>query len=317
MKALRLGLATLLAATVMGSANAASIGLSTNYSLDWAVSIATDEGSGITYNWDTNELWVIGDEGRWGRYSAANGAALAALPALNGYADPEGIAYLGGGNFAIAQERVMEINKIVGLAPVAEASAPSFDVNGPAGPVGNIGLEGISYDTRNGDFYGIKQEGPQAVYRMTGVNFAGGGTVTELFNPALLGLSSLSDITVLSNSTAFAGSGAEDNLLILSYPDAKLIEVTKAGAVLSALDLNGYSVRQIEGVTVDNAGNIFLVGEIGPGQTGSGGPSGILKFARAGGAGAVPEPATWAMMIGGFALAGSTLRRRKLAVRFA
>jgi hypothetical protein len=34
-------------------------------------------------------------------------------------------------------------------------------------------------------------------------------------------------------------------------------------------------------------------------------------------AGAVPEPASWAMMIGGFALAGSVLRRRKPAVAFA
>ncbi|MBT2185348.1 PEPxxWA-CTERM sorting domain-containing protein [Sphingobium sp. H33] len=31
----------------------------------------------------------------------------------------------------------------------------------------------------------------------------------------------------------------------------------------------------------------------------------------------VPEPATWAMMIGGFALAGAAMRRRKVAVRFA
>lgn len=31
----------------------------------------------------------------------------------------------------------------------------------------------------------------------------------------------------------------------------------------------------------------------------------------------VPEPATWAMMIGGFALVGSTMRRRKLRVTFA
>jgi hypothetical protein len=31
----------------------------------------------------------------------------------------------------------------------------------------------------------------------------------------------------------------------------------------------------------------------------------------------VPEPATWAMMIGGFALAGSAMRRRKSAVSFA
>ncbi|MGF7171640.1 hypothetical protein FHS91_003340 [Sphingobium xanthum] len=33
--------------------------------------------------------------------------------------------------------------------------------------------------------------------------------------------------------------------------------------------------------------------------------------------GAVPEPATWGMMIGGFALAGAAMRRRKVAVRFA
>lgn len=33
--------------------------------------------------------------------------------------------------------------------------------------------------------------------------------------------------------------------------------------------------------------------------------------------GAVPEPATWAMMIGGFALTGGMLRRRKVAVQFA
>jgi hypothetical protein len=33
--------------------------------------------------------------------------------------------------------------------------------------------------------------------------------------------------------------------------------------------------------------------------------------------GAVPEPATWAMMIGGFALVGASMRRRRTAVSFA
>ncbi len=33
--------------------------------------------------------------------------------------------------------------------------------------------------------------------------------------------------------------------------------------------------------------------------------------------GSVPEPASWAMMIGGFALAGSVMRRKKAAVSFA
>ncbi|MBN8832151.1 MAG: PEP-CTERM sorting domain-containing protein [Sphingomonadales bacterium] len=34
-------------------------------------------------------------------------------------------------------------------------------------------------------------------------------------------------------------------------------------------------------------------------------------------ANAVPEPATWAMMIGGFGLAGAAMRRRKTSVSFA
>ncbi len=34
-------------------------------------------------------------------------------------------------------------------------------------------------------------------------------------------------------------------------------------------------------------------------------------------AAAVPEPATWAMMIGGFAFAGAAMRRRRASVAFA
>lgn len=34
-------------------------------------------------------------------------------------------------------------------------------------------------------------------------------------------------------------------------------------------------------------------------------------------AGAVPEPASWAMMLGGFGLTGAAMRRRKAAIRFA
>jgi len=48
------------------------------------------------------------------------------------------------------------------------------------------------------------------------------------------------------------------------------------------------------------------------------GTQSLTTYAQVGtGAGAVPEPASWAMMLGGFGLVGGAMRRRKAAVRFA
>ena len=50
----------------------------------------------------------------------------------------------------------------------------------------------------------------------------------------------------------------------------------------------------------------------------TGGTQSLTTYAQVGsGAGAVPEPASWAMMLGGFGLVGGAMRRRKAAVRFA
>jgi len=48
-----------------------------------------------------------------------------------------------------------------------------------------------------------------------------------------------------------------------------------------------------------------------------GGSSNAVLFATQPVPGAVPEPASWAMMIAGFGLVGSAMRRRSLSVRFA
>lgn len=42
-----------------------------------------------------------------------------------------------------------------------------------------------------------------------------------------------------------------------------------------------------------------------------------LQFRIQGAVGGVPEPTTWAMMVGGLALVGASMRRRKVAVSFA
>ena len=50
-----------------------------------------------------------------------------------------------------------------------------------------------------------------------------------------------------------------------------------------------------------------------------GDPQSLTVFAKLGdgAAGAVPEPASWAMMLGGFGLVGGAMRRRKAKISFA
>ena len=60
----------------------------------------------------------------------------------------------------------------------------------------------------------------------------------------------------------------------------------------------------ISSITLTSAAGVNV-----DGSTGYGYAFDVTSFTLADSA--VPEPATWAMMIGGFGLAGATLRRRK------
>lgn len=79
-------------------------------------------------------------------------------------------------------------------------------------------------------------------------------------------------------------------------------------------DLMSFDLREVvlHGMTVP------AVGAGTPGEVdGTAGYKAVLPVASGEivlGVAAVPEPATWAMMIGGFGLAGAALRRRKLAL---
>jgi uncharacterized protein YjiK len=83
-------------------------------------------------------------------------------------------------------------------------------------------------------------------------------TMQNLFDPALMGLASLSDVQTLSGVGTLVGSNAADNLLVLSLDSHKLLEVSRAGVIKSSLDLAAipelsYVVAHnaIEGVTID------------------------------------------------------------------
>ena len=201
----------------------------------------------------------------------------------------------------MTEERLQDALRFTYIAggSVALAGAPFVSI-GPT--VGNVGIEGISHDPRDGSFVTVKQDNPQAILA-GGLTFAAGGgisTLAPLFDAdSVLGLASLSDVQTLSPIDALAGTPAAGNLLVLSLDSRRLVEIDRTGKLLSFLDLAALTPQAIEGVTVDETGTIYLVAE----DSGTAN-SRLIVLAP------IPEPETWALMVAGLAALGITGRRR-------
>lgn len=325
MKKMLLGAGVAMLAVLAGPAQAA--GLLGRYSVSYSKAIDTKEASAVAYNWDTRRLMVTNDEEEedgtniWGEYDLdGNKTATIKLAGClslgSSQCDAEGLTYVGNGRYVVAEERYQDLALIsqIGVSGdtrtyTAYNDAPTVSVGPNAG---NSGLEGVAYDRRTGTYYAVKETSPQTIFSVTDVDFgAESASVTTLFDPAALGLNRLSDIAVLSNKR-FGATPFGDNLLILSGRSFQLLEVTKAGAIVSMYDLSGFKSLvdptdqggKFEGLTLDDFGNIYLVSDDGDGPNQS-------YLVKLGFSGAVPEPATWAMMVLGFGVVGGLMRRRR------
>ncbi len=327
MKLNRLILALALAAPLMApafanAANSLNLGnysVKSTYALDLgstqAGQVSGLEASAVTYARDRGTLFYVGDEGTGVVEISLTGQTVGSMAfnwAGTGSSkhDTEGLTYLGGGVLVVTEERLYDAYRFSyadkGIATLANKSVSISNAS-----VGNSGLEGISYDARNGgSFITVKQESPQDVLNGT-LNFDSKTVnMTNLFNPDLLGLSSLSDVQTLSSVDALAGGAGADNLLVLSLGSRKLLEVDRAGLVLSSFDLSTVLHNTgIEGVTVDQLGNIYLVAE--QDQTGLGGADPKSQLIVLSALAPVPEPSTYGLMALGLGLLGVQARRRK------
>ncbi|GAA5161552.1 SdiA-regulated domain-containing protein [Viridibacterium curvum] len=314
--------AAVMAIGLSGAVSATSLNLS-SYSVSGVYSLAINpgngvsglEGSAITYARDRGTLFYVGDEGTGVVEISKTGATLGAM-AFNWSGtgsskhDTEGLAYIGNGQLVVSEERLYDAYSFSYLAG-GTASLVSAGVSISNDNVGNSGLEGIAYDSRNGSFVMVKQESPEDIRSGTlsfGNNLSGVANTSTLFNTSLMGLATLSDVATLSGVDAFVGTSAADNLLVLSLGSRKLIEVTRTGTVLSTLDLtNVLPDNGIEGVTIDESGTIYLIAE--QDQTANAVANAASKLIVL--TAPVPEPGTWAMLIAGLGLTGIAARRRK------
>lgn len=292
------------------SINLANYQVTGNYTLD-ALGGMGLEASAVTYARDRGSLFFVGDEGTGVVEVSLTGVTLGSMafsawPSTTTHHDAEGLTYLGNGVLVVAEERLQDAFRFTYQAggSASLASAPWASISNYA--YNNSGVEGLSYDPRNGSFVSVKQANSMEV-RAGSLSFASGGgasTMAPLFDAALLGLASLSDVQTLAPVDALAGTAAADNLLILSLDSRKLLEVNRSGQVLSSFNLSGVTTQAIEGVTVDEKGIIYLVAE----DTGT--PNSRLFVLTP-----VPEPETWALMLAGLSLLGVAARRRNKAAR--
>jgi len=309
------------AAQAASSLNLGNYSVTASYGLDInpGGSVSGLEASGVTYAKDRNSLFYVGDEGTGVVEISLTGQTKGTMAfdwsnTGSSKHDTEGITYLGNGQLVVGEERLYDAYKFSyasgGTAKLAGASVSISNAN-----VGNDGMEGISYDPRNGgSFVTVKQDIPEDILAGTlsfGANLSGSAAMSNLFDPTKLGLSTLSDVAVLSTVNSLAGTAGADNLLFLSLGSRMLVEADRSGHVISSFDLSNVLPRNgIEGVTIDEKGTIYLVAEqIQDGIVPPENPQSQLIVLSP--TAAVPEPASASLMLlGGLGLAALIRRQR-------
>jgi hypothetical protein len=329
---LKTGLAAVLA-TASLCVNAQSIGLGNYVNVGtYALPIQAPglevqyEASAVTWNRDTNTLFIVGDGGRFIQQTSLTGTVIDSmgLPLATGasragveFDDPEGLAWIGGKTFVLAEERKRNVVSFDYVAGSTLSRAKTSTVT-LGTSVGNTGLEGVTFDGSNNYILVNQAAGSggstQNIFR-TSINFSGTGgsasngsastaNAASLFPPANIGFADLNDVYALSNIGGFAGA-ASGNLLVLTNTGS-LKEVTRAGVVLSQLTLPGVTAQgtaQIEGVTMDDRGYLYFVSDNGDFANNQFSSS-LFVYAP------VPEPQTYALLLAGLALLGVVARRR-------
>lgn len=250
-------------------------------------SLLAQEVSAVTYNWDTQTLFVVGDGGTsvvqvttTGQLVNSMTLAPGSSPQGTEFYDTEGLTYIGNGQFVLSEERDRQAVLFTYVAGTTLMRSATKTVK-LGTTVGNIGNEGISYDPMTNGYIVVKETQPQGIFQ-TGIDFIAGtatnGSPTtvnavNLFDPALTNLLDFADVFALSNLPSLTGQPDYSRLLILSQESGKIINIDRSGTIFSSLTIvsdpgNPLTVpnQQHEGLTMDRNGILYVVSENGGGD---------------------------------------------------
>jgi uncharacterized protein YjiK len=243
--------------------------------------LLAQEESGVTYDWDTGTLFVVGDGTTSVVQVSKTGQLIDSMTLAPGeFADTEGITYVGGGKFVLAEERDRTA-VLLTYAPGTTLTRAATQTVALGTTAGNAGLDGISHDPQSGGFIGIRESQPEGIFQ-TGIDFAAGtatnGSATtensiDLFDPALAGLLDFADVFALSNLSTLNAYADSSHLLVLSQESGKIVNIDRSGNIFSSLTIvsdpgNPLDVpgQQHEGVAMDPNGFFYVLSENGGGD---------------------------------------------------
>ncbi len=241
--------------------------------------LLASEASAVTYNPDTDTLFMVGDSGTSITQFSNAGVLIdsmilpadASKPQGTYYYDTEGLTYVGSGKFVLVEERYRQANLFTyaGGTTLNPASVKTVKLGTT---VGNIGIEGVSYDPLTGGFVFAKEKTPMGIFQSsidfnTGTASNGSPTTdnsVNLFDPALLGLLDFGDLAALSNVLPTTAPDYS-HLILLSQESGRIVKADRSGKIYSQLDFELAS--QTEGITFDKQLNMYTNNELGTGGT--------------------------------------------------
>lgn len=224
--------------------------------------LAEAETSGLSWSPLSNTLFTVTGKIPKLVELSLQGEVLRVIE-LRGFSDPEGVEVLSDGRIVIVDERRGQMTAFY-LPLDAEFidgnALPSMSLGAMAG--GNKGFEGIAWDARNQRMLLAKERSPFGLFSVPFPEFA-----TDPAEPAQELQELPSKHIFMRDFSSLAVDQRTGHLLVLSDESRMLLELDEKGQPVSfislAMGLNGLaqSIKQAEGVAMDDQGTIYLVSE--------------------------------------------------------
>ena len=210
--------------------------------------------SGITYNYDTNTYFMIqNNSGTIFEYDQSLSKLLRTIRINNlKYDDTEDIVYLGNNQYAISEEQNVVYFLTIEPFQVEIDGSKLARQQLPRPQRRNLGLEGICVSRRTTvpTFYAVQEKRSKRIFRWE----MGSSTITQPFDAERILKHVMSDLS----SCTF--DDINNQLLLLSHEDSRIMVLDTAGRVIKTIDIPRVA-HQYEGITFGPNREIILVSE--------------------------------------------------------